>query len=477
MTTPPLAPFTPSTLDPDWETIRARIMRALATHAPIEHSDHNPIDPGVTVAEAAAFAIADLHYRAAERTLDAWPLEPAGREPHWPAPLGSPVTVLAAALAATLDGETFGSRIEVIAREASSRDEAIIVARALPGIDTLLDAATLDSAITLARAPLVLQAALEGTPDPPLWPEEMAALIRRERRRAAAEGEHSADEELLLRAIDPPLAGPDELEEGGASRLWPPGPVQALTCEPVTAEDYARRARTHDHVQRAWAVPGRLGGVRWDGTPLPAGSINPHALGALTLVLELDVPATPALLREVLANAVGMDSGNPYAQIVAPPELAGARRTICEEIGATALRRAEITVRAHLIIGAATNAAEVITGVRARIAEYFAAGRPESRLTTHDAPQIDGPWPPNAQPADGWNPGEPIRFTEITQAILADGAVRGVEKLGLKRGTGTWVYESASILTLAVDPDEIPVLAPTDCLEPRLVLDKECGNA
>ena len=42
-------------------------MARLAGLVPLDWSDHNVADPGVTLAEQAAFALADLHYRISER--------------------------------------------------------------------------------------------------------------------------------------------------------------------------------------------------------------------------------------------------------------------------------------------------------------------------------------------------------------------------------------------------------------------------
>ena len=173
------------------------------------------------------------------------------------------------------------------------------------------DAQPAPVAVRDARAAAELAYAL------PLWAEEIAAVVRRERRRLsqeallarlaevraatavtapgiraalAADDLNPAEVDVAMAAgSQPPGVLPEDLEDAqGRSHVWPPHPIQVLTCEPVTGEDYARLARAHPSVGRAWAVPGRLDGIAWNGLPtdtLPSIVADPGA-AAITLVVE-----------------------------------------------------------------------------------------------------------------------------------------------------------------------------------------------
>ena len=361
----PIAAAAPADPDADWETVRARVMARLAAEVGGAWSDHNAADPGVTLAESAAFGLADLHYRIAERPFDAWPLEvrawEADAERHWHAtlpalsssPLPSPpppasLTGLADALAAAA---TSARVLEPLVRGCESREAALALLASAPWSAALAPEHR-PAVVSLMRSRWVRQVAQEqahvvvaalaaeaaapgaGPVDErdaraagrlaltlPLWPDELTAVVRRERRRLAvavlvdhlaqiraltpqtppvqvaaleadlAARDLDADEVAvaLAAAEQPPGLLPEHLEDaGGRSRIWPPHPLQALTCEPVTELDYARRAREHPQVGRAWAVPGRLEGVAWNGLPTGAMAgiaVDPEA-PALTLVVE-----------------------------------------------------------------------------------------------------------------------------------------------------------------------------------------------
>jgi len=83
----PVAAFRPVAPDTDWEGVRARVMAAVEAAAAATWSDHNAADPGVTLAEAAAFGLADLQYRTDTRDFSSWPLQvrawEAPDERHW----------------------------------------------------------------------------------------------------------------------------------------------------------------------------------------------------------------------------------------------------------------------------------------------------------------------------------------------------------------------------------------------------------
>ncbi|MGH9152749.1 MAG: hypothetical protein ACRD03_10210 [Acidimicrobiales bacterium] len=533
--------------DADWEGVRVRLMGALAAHSSTTWSDHNAIEPGVTLAEAAAFGLADLHYRTATRT-SAWPLEVAAWElaadRHWHATL-PPGDM--AALAEVLAGPAPGSPgrsvarvLEPLIRACAAPGDALALLAQAPWAGTFTAPQT-PVAVALLRAGLVRRLAHELTDlvatvvdaartaggtvaerdaraaealatAVPLWPGELAAVVRRERRRrsSAAMLDHldailaaktapavtavradlaaadlSPDEvDLAMTAAPVPLGTlPEDLEESdGASRVWPPHPLQALTCEPVTDADYARRARAHTQVIRAWAVPGRLAGLGWDGRPVPAAVA---AKGAVTLVVERvarppEVPAsdwapTPVFLASVLRTAIGTEVDQPHPTWQDTLDPLDPRRMMCDEVGATLLEICPVVLQGTLVTGVGADRAATVGGALARVAAHFATGRPESRPAPATGPLIDGPWPRIDQPAEGWTPGEAIRFTEVVTAIAADPAILGVERLAIKVGTGPFVGSADGSVPL--DPDCVPELAAIQCLRVRFALTAECSDA
>jgi hypothetical protein len=543
----PVTAFTPVAPDADWEGVRARLMAALATTSAPTWSDHNAIEPGVTLTEAAAFGLADLHYRTATRP-SAWPLEvpawEAAADRHWHAtvPPGE-----MAAVADVLAGPAPGSPtrsvarvLEPLVRACAAPGDALALLAQAPWAGTFTPAQTL-VAVALLRAGLVRRLAHEltdlvatavdaerttgGTVAErdaraaetlgtalPLWPDELAAVVRRERRRrsAAAMLDHldtilaattapavtavrddlvkadlsAVEVDMAMAAAPVPLGVlPEDLEEtDGASRVWPPHPLQALTCEPVTDADYARRARTHPQVLRAWAVPGRLAGIGWDGRPVTTAV---PAKGAVTLVVErmakpASVPASswatvPVFLTAVLRTAIGTEVDQPHPTWRDTLDPLDPRRMICDEVGATLLKICPVVLQGTLVTGVGADRGATVGGALARVAAHFAAGRPESRPAPATGPLIDGPWPRVDQPADGWTPGEAIRFTEVVAAIVADPVILGVENLAIKVGTADFLASGAGSVPL--DPDCVPELADVQCLRVRFALTGECSDA
>ena len=324
MSIDPITAFSPVAPDADWESVRAQIAADVAAAAP-EWTDHNASDPGITLTDGVAYSLADLHYRVAERDFGAWPLASNGyratriaigttrspkavilarsRTPSRPCPAR-----LSAWCAAPPRGPTRWPRSRLPSRplrwpcgrtssrccgrgwSANSRknmptSSATPLRERMPASTQLIVLEPERDAAAQARLGLAL----------PLWDEELAALVRRERDRLAGEAmiamaapiaavRTASDattmttalqkagltpEQALLALALPPIPAtllPEDLEgNGGASEVWPPHGIQALTCEPVTDLDYARRARSHPQVGRAWAMPGRLGGIAWHG--------------------------------------------------------------------------------------------------------------------------------------------------------------------------------------------------------------------
>jgi hypothetical protein len=535
----PVAAFRPVAPDADWETVRERLMDTLALAAPVTWSDHNAIEPGVTLAEATALGLADLHYRTAVRGSEAWPMEvPAwlpAEERHWHAslPVGG-AAALADALAepAPVGTGTTAQVLEPLVRACASAGDALALLSGPPWAG-LFTPGQVPVTIALLRAPRVRQIAYEltdvvvaaveaerGSADPvdvrdarataalarsvPLWPTELAALVRRERRRrtmqavidrsgdvlaattgpaatavrAMLTGQGLSSEEAdiaLARAFEPVGMLPEDLEEDdGTTRVWPPHPIQALTCEPVTDLDYARRARTHPEVERAWAVAGRLaGGVGWDGAPI---EITEERAGAVTLVVERaggDSP-THEFLRDVLRVAIGSEVVRPHPTWRDTLDPLDPRRLICDEVGAAALVLCEVVLQGRLVTGVGVDRQVTVAGALARVAAFFAAGRSAGRGVADlgEAGKPDGPWPRAEQPEAGWTPGEAIRFSEVVRVIVDDPEILGVEDLSIKVGGGDFVPSSAG--SVGLDPDCVPHLADEQCLRVRFSLTGDC---
>src|SRR5262249_56551418 len=116
-----------------------------------------------------------------------------------------------------------------------------------------------------------------------------------------------------------------------------------------------------------------------------------------------------------------------------------------------------------------------VADVRARISAFFTTGRPESRPAAPSV-SVDGPWPRIEQPPGGWIPGDPVRFTEVVSAMVANPEVWGVEELAMKiEGAASFVPQSAG--NLQIPRSAIPVLADANCLKVRFSLTSECGDA
>lgn len=536
---PTIAPFEPQAPDADWETVRAGLMARLRSGAP-EWTDHNAADPGVTLAEVAAFGLADLHFRVAATGYDGWPLGARGwqdeTERHWHAalPTGA-LAAIADALAGT--GPTSAVALEPLIRDCRSRADAHALLARAPWSE-LVDTAHRPAVASLMRVRLVRQVAHEHadlvaavvartreddepTADRdrraaaelafslPLWDDEINALVRRERRRlsrdallaridevraataATAGAVRSAlvrdgldeDEARIAMAAAAQPAGllPEELEDQhGRSTVWPPHPVQALTCEPVTADDYARRARSCAGVRRAWVVRGRHEGVAWNGLPVGGrpGDIPVDAdAPAHTLVVERVGTGgrRDDFLREVLRVAIGPEVHTPFPEWREDLDDLEPRRMICDEVGAGLLAEAQVLVQATLVTHLAVDRQAMVDDARRRVGDFFAAGRPESRPP---APRdgVEGPWPRHDQPVTGWIPGEPIRFSEVVAALTGNPEVWGVEKLAMKLA-GAVDFSTPTGGDLRIPANAVPVLAPARCIRVRFVLPAECGDA
>lgn len=267
----------------------------------------------------------------------------------------------------------------------------------------------------------------------------------------------------------------------GGTRVWPPHPVQALSCEPVTAEDYAALARGVEGVGRAWAVPGVLEGIGWDGRTVPADESDVRP-GTVTLLLEKlseEDESEAAFLRRVLREALSHEGDDPEVDLPHADmhdDRVDPRRLLCDEVGAAVLDRCPVVLQGTIHSRVGVDRAEVIQGALDRVAGFFADGRPESQAGTETTPDFDGPWPPAPQPVGGWIPGDPIRITELVQVVLADPAALGIESLQVSVSGGPFLPTNPENVAADIPLSQrcIPVLAENQCLRVRLGLGAEC---
>jgi hypothetical protein len=344
-----------------------------------------------------------------------------------------------------------------------------------------------------------------------LWEDELRTLIRRHRHRlflervavlapeltAASSQPTIVDVKTALDLSDdstaravlalhpcPPGALPETWEQDdGTATTWPPHPLQALTTEPVTADDYATRARGAAGVRRAWTIPGALAGVGWDGKV--RAPVDPDRLGAVTVLVELDetpasTPQQRAAMRTVLSFLVGPD-GIPEVQLpydtLLQPHLNGPRRVMCDELGVALVRTCPITLNGVLHVALGADRQKVLDAAHARVRAWFAGGRPESAPASAPAPEcpegIEGTWPALSQPEGGWTPGEAIRLHELVQVLADDSTVIGVEAVEVLVD-GVWYAIALGKTEAPLAPDCVPILADKQCLQVRLELGADC---
>lgn len=546
---PPLRAQPPQPPDRDFDTLREAALAVIRTHAPT-WTDHNASGAGITLIEAAVWALADAHYRTANRAQITWPVEAAlyapAEERHWSSePLPADPAELADVADALADSLT--ALTEAIEKAPSMHDATAAVLDAAP----TLDPDRVDAVVRLVRQRLVLRAALDGGRQieaavidatkagatdvaaeagavlgsyfPHLWPLEREAIARRHihhtrlrslRLRADALRDQIGNAAGLAGAVAavtaetgfagaaaavatgihpcPPGAWPETWEVvGGATRHWPPHPLQARTVEPTTGPDYARLARGVAGVKRAWAVPRVLPGVGWDGQPTTAVA---QRRGAITILLD---PTDPDLrdaptvtqrnfLRMVLRNVLALpwEVSDDATERAADPDLRSEvdhphrlfrddvdrgtpRRLICDEIGAAMLTTCPITLRGVIHAPVTADRYRVLERALQRVADFLAAGRHpiEADPTLHCPGGIDGPWPPPPPPADGWIPGEAIRVAELVQRLTDDPEVLGIEALEARSEGGGWQDQ-----TVELDPQCVPELAETQCVQVTLEL-------
>ncbi|HSP73976.1 MAG TPA: hypothetical protein VLN26_16495, partial [Gaiellaceae bacterium] len=288
-----------------------------------------------------------------------------------------------------------------------------------------------------------------------------------------------------------------------ATTLWPPHPLQARTCEPVTLADYRRLALSASGVRRAWAVPGLGQGVAWDGSDQAA---VPSRRGGLTLLVEragvAPKPYTSALdagdrafLKDVLRQALGSPNDTP-AEVDDPlPDYRdglnrlGPRRLLGDEPCAALVTSLPVVVRGTLEISPTADGGIALAEARRRLARFLSEDKeapffpPAEPSGPLDCPRaLDGPWPREAgvaafladpegrAAAGGWHPGDPVRVSEVVQLLTSVPGVLGADTIELQEdGAAAWEPE-----VLAVPPFSVPAFA-RDCLVLHVLDPRECG--
>jgi hypothetical protein len=517
--TPPVRDVRPITLptppapDTDFDGARERMVAAAIAASPA-WTDHNLADPGTTLLEATAFTLADMHFRVAGAGFLSWPAGWPGwldaDERHWSSALPEPgageLTALATALRSILTVAGPDAERELAACRDRTEAEALLSQAPFAAAGS---GATRSAVVTVLRWPVVRRAAMEHTDliadavaaadeatlDPVerdaraaaeiaaslgLWEEECESLVRRERRRRLRE----------LAELPFAVDDPESLEHAdGRTMVWPPHPMQTLTCEPVTNDDYASRARSHPAVGRAWAVRGRLPGIAWNGlatlTPTEASALaaadprrflveDPDA-EAITLVVETAAASpTNAELRGILAHAIGTEVFNPFATWRDASGQNDPRRLICDEVGIAPLRVTLVRVQATLLIPPTANRAQVTAAATAAMDAFLADGQDAGHAEeAMPSPLISGPWPQSPQPPGGWVPGESIRLSEVVAKVVAIPEVIAVRDLKIGSDDGT-VWASGANAVFAIPVGHVPRRSIYDCFTTEFVIDGGC---
>lgn len=448
--------------DADFDSLRELALAAIRKtqeDVPEGWTDHNLHDPGITMLEAAVWSIADLHYRTEEREgqFDGWSAELSAWRGSG---LARGEATRAAAATVLRDHLEEAQRIQ---SEASSRSRAIVgltrrfsipasaassVARVLR--EPLLLRAVLDRSGAVARAieedsENPRRAVAAAVEDLGLWPEEVDALIARERRRRLvdvlrtsadevraivetaphASGARAAlearfdltpDQSWLALALHPCPPVPASFWESapGATGLWPPHPLQMRTCEPATGEDYRRLLLNTAGVKRAWVLKGLAPGIRWDGEEQKTSL--PHRQGALTFLVEPDQQELKALgaplasadraflslcLQRALAGQRGLsEQARPFPDYRENVDDDTPRRLLGDEIGAALLTACGVVVKGTLEIASNASGERVLRRAEDLLEGFLSSDRisplerPAASLSRLSCPEdLDGPWP------------------------------------------------------------------------------------
>jgi hypothetical protein len=536
----------PATPDADWDTLHASALLAIQERQALAlepWTDHNIHDPGITLLEAALWALADLHYRTATRSFETWSAEVY----DWrgvPLAAATDRPAVQAELEALLGPNATAPADDLFAAS-TSRARAVVdlTGRMVAGIGPLSGAAAA-AIVRLLREPVVLRAAYDSTPalaeavasaatesgeiaaavaaldGSGLWPEEIAGLVRRERRRrfaltlrerrdvilqtiattpdlGALEAllEIGADDARIALSLEPaPRTDPTMWEQpNGETTLWPPHPLQVLTCEPVTQTDYRRLLLAHPGVKRAWVLPGLAKGILWNGKATTKAF--PWRQGAFTfLIAPAKATSNPKVLLSVLGTVLGVDvpaeTVKPYYDYRDNPNAMTPRRLLGDELCAAFVKRFPVVVAGTLEVGPSANTDQVLLDAHALLDAFLSDDRvapfepPDIPGPAFVAPRdLDGPWPrasgvatyaadPGRETREtGWQPGSAVRVTELVQLLQGIEGVLGVADLrAQRRNSTTWATSS-----LEIDPYSVPALD-GNCLCIRIVDPRECNG-
>ena len=522
-------PLGPSTFDePDrtWDQIREEIVQQL--HESGAWTDHNISDPGITMLEAVALSLADLHYRTglvdfSDATISTrfWDPEPS----HWSEIDLPSDTVTLADLA-----DQLRANYEAILQHINSAaDRSHAISSVVNDSANSLTWAQAAAIVRLIRLPVVRRGALDLAGaieaayemsqrdsasdqqiqadaiellrnDPSfdgLWDAELADLFRLRARRRLVErvmrlartipevsdtcaliedltvGHDLLATELVgALAIHPTPAelSPEFFEDTtGKTSVWPPHPIQTRTTEPVIDSDYVTLALQVPQVRRAWVRSGHVkDAINWNRDKVKVASNDP---GKSTIVIDDGGAEAEDLELHVHRALAGKgeqaEVDHPYQLERDHPHHLTPRRLICDEIAVARLQRCEIVVKAalYVTVGTVIDRRQVIAGALDRVREHFEKGRPESQPASAPSDPYDGPWPRPAPTPPGWIPGEPINLNEVIAALAGDPVILGVSETQLRRTDGGWYPAQSDSAPFVLEMDD-------NCVP--ILADKQC---
>jgi hypothetical protein len=187
---PPITRPQPSEPDRDWEMLREQALEDLRALAGETWTDHNTPDPGITVLEAALWALSDLHYRTAHRSWRTWTQETGlaaadGTEPVSGVPLPrDPATLHALAEALATAGLV--ATIDAAPDELSAITEVVRATRSSDA-HLRLDVNQARALVRLVRRPALLRQVYDDS-------AQVAAVLE-----AVREELPGADQEAIIR--------------------------------------------------------------------------------------------------------------------------------------------------------------------------------------------------------------------------------------------------------------------------------------
>lgn len=454
---------------PSFAELREVAMEGVRRRCGDSWTDHNLHDPGITMLEAALWAIMDVVHRVhagSRRTAVSMPDVGAVAQ------AGAATLELRAKVSATLLDNHASLQGSMERREPTRGEESVAIQDyAPPGSDSLSLAALQQTVVSetgadASQVEALVSAYVDQGRQQRL--HDRFAEFERPIARALA-GEPSGAARTIVDALESSLgfrptaneiasllarrrsAPPRELveDEAGRSRAWPPHPTQVLDHAPSTPRDLAERAH---HVlvadgftalRRVWCVNGAVRGLAWDGQETDEDA--PLRPGALSLLFELEdnAAATEELPRVLLAarQALGLREGRGAFCLARPRDRAGELRPVGAELHFGAVRRVPLRVLGEI---------EVEDALRLDAAE-----RAAERCVIGMLDGAEGAF--EASVPTGFEPGGLLEADTLQRLLVDLPEVEAVRSLALRRGDGV-TLEGGRIL----GPFEVPDVARID---------------